>query len=67
MVATDDWVLSFASPSGDLLLVAWTSASFEHVLRLPGVRGCWQVTQSSPNPHLILSKSSPNPHLILTV
>ena len=50
MVAADDWVLSFASPSGDLLLVAWSSASFEHVLRLPGVRGCWQVNDWSGRP-----------------
>ena len=37
MEATDDFVLSFASDGGDLLLVAYTSASFEHVLRLVSI------------------------------
>jgi hypothetical protein len=57
MQATDDWVLSFASPRGDLLLVAWTSASFEHVLRLPGVRGCWEVTEWSGKPRAPICSS----------
>jgi hypothetical protein len=51
MEATDDWVLSFLNQkTGDLLLVAWTSASFEHVLRLPGVRGCWRLADWSGRP-----------------
>ena len=63
MLATDDWVLSFAAPGGDLLLVAWTSASFEHVVRLPGVRGCWQVTDflGRPQPQICSSRSGHAP------
>ena len=33
----DDWVLLFKSDNGGVLLVAWTSAAFLHVLRIPGV------------------------------
>ena len=63
MEATDDFVLSFAAPSGDLLLVAWTSASFEHVVRLPGVRGCWEVTdwRGRPMPAICSSRSGHAP------
>ena len=34
---SDDFVLLFASDAGDLLLVAWTSSDFQHIVRIPGV------------------------------
>jgi beta-glucosidase-like glycosyl hydrolase len=46
---SDDWVLLYRA-SGDskaIVLVAWTSSDFEHVVRLPAVyeQGeCWKVT-----------------------
>merc|ERR1711990_875075 len=34
----DDFVLLYASESGDaILLVAWTSSDFAHIARIPGV------------------------------
>ena len=37
MDSDDDWVLLYHSDAGDVLLAAWTSSTFEHVLRIPGV------------------------------
>ena len=41
----DDWVLLFqrAGAAPATLLVAWTSASFGHVTRLPGGEGCYSA------------------------
>lgn len=41
---SDDHVLLFANDAGDTQIAAWTSASFPHVIRIPGGRGCWSVT-----------------------
>ena len=37
MDTSDDWVLLFRSDAGGVLLVAWTTAQFVHVVRIPGV------------------------------
>lgn len=43
---SDDWVLLYHSNGGGVLLVAWTSSDFEHILRIPGVEAgsCFQQT-----------------------
>jgi hypothetical protein len=34
---SDDWVLIYRSDEGGILLVAWTSTEFEHIVRIPGM------------------------------
>ena len=57
--ASDDWLLRFQAPAGDssasgtssasdtapvdTVLVAWTSGSFGHVIRIPGGSGCFSA------------------------
>ena len=43
---SDDWVLLYHSNVGDVLLVAWTTSDFEHILRIPGILpgSCFQQT-----------------------
>jgi hypothetical protein len=47
---SDDWLLRFQQKAADAaagtsrtVLVAWTSGSFGHVVRVPGGSGCWAV------------------------
>ena len=46
-LTTDDDIWLVASSDSNpraVAMVAWTMASFEHVVRLPGVTGCWAAT-----------------------
>lgn len=43
MATWDDNVLRFYNSDGDTAIAAWTSGSFQHVIRLPGGAGCWNV------------------------